>query len=147
MTFDMDTSIKGLPWQLIIRARYVDEIDALLASIIAARVAQVASAETAHAVASAAQRAGRVSQRREASAEQRVAAFEAIADWEDNWCWTWPHPWPGPRFDDVSDALAGMVMAHAAELVKVGGSEQLQVTLGAALSTSQPGRQAVGVGH
>jgi hypothetical protein len=133
----------NIPWQLLIRARFVHEIDALVASVVTQRVSQVATVEVARAVATAAQHAGASREVREASAEQRVAALEAVLDWDDDLCPRRPHPWPwpGPRrvFDDLSDPVAGMVIAQALDLVKVAGSDHLQSTLGATLAKSTAG--------
>lgn len=127
---------KDTPWPLLIRARFVHEIDALVASMVSQRVGQVASLEVARAVADAAQHAGARREVREASPEQRVAAFEAVADWDDgDWCPTYPHRWHGPHhvFDDLEDPMASLVIAQALDLVKAAGSDHLQGTLGAAL--------------
>ncbi len=125
----------NVPWQLLIRARFVHEIDAVLASTIVAHVGAVASVEATRVVATAAQKAI-VASREKATPEQRTLAFDAAIDWDD-WCGTgWPRRWP-PRpklgFDDLSDPVAELVIGKALELVKAGGSEQLQKTLGEAL--------------
>ena len=131
-----------VPWQLLIRARLVDEIDAVLASAVVRRVSAVASSKVAHAVATAAE-AGIVGGIREpATAEQRVAAFDAALEFDD-WCGTpWPHRWPGPKpkFDDLFDPMAEVVFGRALDLVQNGGSEALQKTLGSALAELSPAR-------
>lgn len=126
----------NVPWQLLIRARFVHEIDAVLASTIVSHVGAVASVEAARIVATAAQKAI-VASRETATPEQRTTAFDAAIDWDD-WCGTgWPRRWP-PRpklgFDDLADPVAELVIGKALELVRAGGSEQLQKTLGEALA-------------
>jgi hypothetical protein len=120
----------------LIRARYVHEIDAVLASTVVEHIGTVASVEIARVVATAAQRAVAEGGRDKAAPEQRVAAFDAALEWDD-WCGTpWPHRWP-PRpklgFDDLSDPVAQLVIGKALELVRAGGSDLLQKTLGEAL--------------
>jgi len=131
-----------VPWQLLIRARLVDEIDAVLASAVVRQVSAVASSKVAHAVATAAE-AGIVGGIRErATAEQRVAAFDAALEFDD-WCGTpWPHRWPGPKpkFGDLFDPMAEVVFGRALDLVQNGGSEVLQKTLGSALAELSPAR-------
>ncbi|MBO9521078.1 MAG: hypothetical protein J7518_06025 [Nocardioidaceae bacterium] len=127
----------NVPWQLLIRARFVHELDAVIASTVVHHVAAVASVDATRTVAGAAQKAIAHASREQASPEQRVAAFDAAMDFDD-WCPTRPRPWPwpGPRrdFAELADPIADLVITKAAELVKVGGSEALQQTLGAALA-------------
>jgi hypothetical protein len=130
-----------VPWQLLIRARLVDEIDAVLASAIVRQVGAVASHEVAHAVARAAGEALAGANREPATAKQRLAAFDAALEFDD-WCGTpWPH-WhgPRPRYDDLTDPIAEVVLGKALDLVRQGGSEDLQKTLGSALAELSPGR-------
>jgi hypothetical protein len=132
----------NVPWQLLIRARLVHEIDAVLASTIVTHLGAVASTKTAHIVAIAAQEGVAGANREAAAPEQRVAAFDAALEWDD-WCGTpWPHRWPPrPRgFDDLSDPVTELVIVKALELVRRGGSEELQKTLGSALADLAPGR-------
>jgi hypothetical protein len=125
-----------VPWQLLIRARLVHELDAAVASTIVGQVSAVASTKVAHAVMRAAYDGGANGNREEASGEQRLAAFDAVLDFDD-WCGTpWPHRWPGPRphLDDLSDPITEVVLGKALELVRRAGSEELQKTLGSTLA-------------
>jgi hypothetical protein len=128
-----------VPWQLLIRARLVHELDAVIASAIVREVSEVASSKVAHHVARAAQEAVVEGSREQASSEQRIAAFDAMLDFDD-WCGTPPRRWPGPRphFDDLSDPIAEVVLRQAFDLVQRAGSEQLQKTLGPALRELSP---------
>jgi hypothetical protein len=128
-----------VPWQLLIRARLVHELDAVIASAIVRQVSEVASSKVAHVVARAAQEAVVDAHREEASPEQRIAAFDAMLDFDD-WCGTPPHRWPGPRphFDDLSDPISEVVLRQAFDLVQRAGSERLQKTLGPALQELSP---------
>lgn len=129
--------VDNVPWQLLIRARFVRELDAVIASTVVQAVGQVASAEAARTVGAAAQKAMSAGVREPATPEQRTGAFDAALDWDD-WCGTgWPRRWP-PRpklgMDDLSDPVADLVIGKAFELVANGGSEALQKTLGQALA-------------
>lgn len=125
----------NVPWQLLIRARFVHEIDAVLASTVVQHVAAVAPIEATRVLAATAQKAVSAVAREEATPEQRTAAFDAALEWDD-WCGTpwrkWP-PRPKRGFEDLFDPVADMVIGQAAELIRAGGSEQLQKTLGSAL--------------
>jgi hypothetical protein len=125
-----------VPWQLLIRARLVRELDAVIASTVAHRVGAVASSKGAHAVALAAQEAVAGGNREPATAEQRVSAFEAVLDYDELCPPYWPHHWPPRphRFDDLSDPITEVVVAQSLELVRRAGSEDLQKSLGSALA-------------
>jgi len=126
-----------VPWQLLIRARYAHELDAVLASVVVARVGAVASVEITRKVAEVAAQA--ISADREkVSAATKVRAMSAAADFDDWWCGTpWPRHWP-PKphglFDDLSDPIAGLVIEQALTMVRGGGSEALQKSLGDVLA-------------
>jgi len=125
-----------VPWQLLIRARLVRELDAALASTIVRQVSTVASDKVTHTVMRAAYDGIASGNREEASGEQRLAAFDATLDFDD-WCGTpWPHRWPGPRphLDNLSDPIADLVLGKALELVRRAGSEELQKSLGSTLA-------------
>ena len=124
-----------VPWQLLIRARYVHEIDAVIASYVVARIGAVASAELTYKVAEAAAQA-RTAEPVKATASSKVSALSAAAEWDDWKCGTVPWHWPPkPRgFDDLSDAVLPLVLERAAAFVRAGGSEQLQGSLGAVLN-------------
>src|SRR5699024_2014550 len=88
-----------VPWQLLIRARFVKELDALVATTIVNKVAQVASAKVVAQVATAAAEAMRAAPADKLSRTARSEALTAMADFIDicpPW-WPWPWPWPGPR--------------------------------------------------
>jgi hypothetical protein len=136
--FDPDrfTDFSKVPWQLLIRARTVSEIDAIVSSVVLARVSEVASVDIIRTVAVAAAESARDSAE-EATPEQVVAALVAAADFDDWYCRTVPHrPWPrrGDLFDELSDPIAPIVLEGAQRLVGAGGSESLQKTLGQALA-------------
>jgi hypothetical protein len=126
-----------VPWQLLIRARYAHELDAVLASVVVARVGAVASVDITRQVASVAQGAI-TAEREKVTAATKVRAMSAAADFDDWWCGTpWPRHWPPkPRgvFDDLSDPIAGLVIEQALTMVRAGGSESLQKSLGEMLA-------------
>lgn len=140
MTYTIDGMPDYVPWPLLIRAKFVHEIDAVLASIIIERVGQVASAAVTRKLVEAAHAGVGKVEAKVATAEQRVMALNAVLDWDD-WCGTpWPRHWPphhGLGFDDVSDPITTVLKAKSLDLVKVAGSEHLQVSLGAALTARQ----------
>jgi hypothetical protein len=130
-----------VPWQLLIRARLVREIDAVIASTVVRNLAEVASSKVTAGVTRAAQAGLEEGNREQATSEQRLAAIAAALDFDD-WCPTRPRhwPWPGPRphFEDLTDPVADVVIAQALELVRRAGSEQLQKSLGSALAELSP---------
>jgi hypothetical protein len=134
----------NVPWQLLIRARQVRELDAVLASVIVRQVGAVASREVTKTVAEAARASVTGGDRAPANAGQRIAAFEAALDFDD-WCPTrprhWPWPGPHPHFEDVSDPIADVVLSRAFELVRRAGSEDLQKTLGSTLAELSPAQR------
>jgi hypothetical protein len=120
----------NVPWQLLIRARLVDEIDAALASTIVRAVAQVASREQVVELARAAH-AG-FAPREKATAEQRISAVDAAAEFDD-WCGNGLH-WPRPHgLEELGDPAAVVVFAAARQLVQAGASANLQKTMGPVL--------------
>ncbi len=127
----------NVPWPLLIRARFVRELDAVIASTVVQAVGRVASVEATRIVATAAQKAMSAAVREQATPEQRTVAFDAALDWDD-WCGTgWPRRWP-PRpklgFEDLNDPVSELVIGKAFDLVQQGGSDALQKTLGQALA-------------
>jgi hypothetical protein len=122
-----------VPWQLLIRARYTYEIDALIASTVVRAVATAGSQELTEKVAEAALAGVEASERGvRASAEQRTAFLDAAADWEDGICppW-WPGHGPRPHYlDGLADPISVIVLASAATLVAQGASPALQASLG-----------------
>jgi hypothetical protein len=127
----------NVPWQLLIRARYAHEIDAVLASVVVARVGAVASLDVARKVAAVASDAI-TAEREKATAPAKVRALSAAAEFDDWWCGnSWPRHWP-PKphsvFDDLGDPISGLVIEQALTMVRAGGSEALQKTLGDVLA-------------
>jgi hypothetical protein len=127
----------NVPWQLLIRARFAHEIDAVLASVVAARVGAVAPVQVAARVVEAALHA-RGADIEKVTAATKVRALSAAADFDDWWCGTpWPRHWP-PKphgiFDDLGDPIAPLVIEQALAMVRAGGSEALQKTLGEVLA-------------
>jgi hypothetical protein len=133
----------NVPWQLLIRARTASEIDAVVSSMVVARISEVASLDVARLVAGAATRAAGASQEK-ATPAQMVAALSAAADFDEWYCGTpYPRHWPhrrGDLFDEVSDPITALVVDGARQLVEAGGSEALQKTLGQALAEIGPAR-------
>jgi hypothetical protein len=73
-------------------------------------------------------------EREKVTAATKVRALSAAADFDDWWCGTpWPRHWP-PKphsvFDDLGDPIAGLVIEQALDMVRAGGSEGLQKSLG-----------------
>ena len=127
----------NVPWQLLIRARFAHELDAILASVVVARVGAVASLAITQQVAAVAQDVI-TAEREKATAATKVRAMSAAADFDDWWCGTpWPRHWP-PKphgvFDDLSDPIAGLVIEQALTMVRSGGSAALQKSLGDVLA-------------
>ena len=126
----------NVPWQLLIRARFAYQLDAVLASVVVSRVGAVASVDITRQVAEVAA-SGVTGQREKATASGKVQTMAALADFDD-WCGTnWPRPWPPKKnnvFDDLSDPIAGLVIEQAHATVLAGGSADLQKSLGQALA-------------
>jgi hypothetical protein len=132
--FTDDTDLSHVPWQLLIRARTASEVDSLIASVVLGRIAEIGSVETVRFVAEAAQ-AARGASTEPATAEQKLSALSAVADFDDWYCGNGPRrPWPhrGDVLDTVSDPVISIVAEGARELVKA-GSPALQKTVGEAL--------------
>jgi hypothetical protein len=130
-----DYPVGNIPWQLLIRARYVHEVDAVLGSVIVQTIRNVASHEVAVAVSRAATAAVVGRNDDKVDAEHAVSAMSALADFED-WCGTPGPHWRGPRphgFDGVDDPISSVVLSRAADLVGIAGSEALQKSLGGVL--------------
>ena len=126
----------NVPWQLLIRARFAHELDAVLASVVVARVGAVASYEVTRQVAEVAAKAV-TAERVKVTSNGKLRAITAA--WEfDDWCGTWwPRPWPPKKqgsFDDLYDPITVLVIEQALEMVRAGGSEDLVKSLGEALT-------------
>ena len=136
--FDQDTDLSHIPWQLLIRARTVAEVDAVVTSVVLGRLAEVASVEVIRKVASAASEVARSGAGEQATPEHVLGALGAAADFDDWFCGTppRPRPWPhrGDLLDQISDPITPLVIAGAIRLVEAGGSEALQKTVGQALA-------------
>lgn len=133
--YGIDQDYNARIWQLIIRARYEAELDALVASIAAGAVAQVAPREMALKVAEVAFASVREERAAApATPESRFAALEVVADWDGDLC---PRiPWPRPHYADVEevgDPMLNLVLTRASTLVDRAGSDQLRGTLGSVL--------------
>ncbi|SOC53582.1 hypothetical protein [Ornithinimicrobium cerasi] len=138
-----------VPWQLLIRARYVREVDAFVASTIVGQVAHVASLDDAARVATAAAEATRAMPAERLSRTARGDALIAVADfidicppWPWPWPWPWPGPWPGPwpwfegrenPFEKIGSPYQGIVLEGALDLLGRAGSPQLHEQLGGVL--------------
>jgi hypothetical protein len=126
-----------VPWQLLIRARYAYEIDALVASLVVHQLGRVASVKLVEEVTSSAGEGLALSPRDEVGAEQRIATLGAAADFDElcppNWPFHWP-PRPHQGLDDLSDPFTVIVASRALDLVRVAGSDALNKTLGDTLT-------------
>lgn len=115
-----------VPWQLLIRARFEHEIDAVIASIVVHTVAQVASPKITESLAKASTSAIKRG-RQELTADRQVGAMVAVADFDD-WCGTVPFKWP-PRpkgyGDFLSDPILEVVLGRAQDLIRAAGSSNL----------------------
>lgn len=132
--FTEDADLSHVPWQLLIRARTIGELDAVISSVVLGRLAEVGSVETIRRVAEAADGA-RGAATEPATAEQKLSALSAVADFDDWFCGNGPRrPWPhrGDVLDTVSDPVISIVAEGARELVRA-GSPALQKTVGEAL--------------
>ena len=136
--FTEDTDLSHVPWQLLIRARTIAEVDAVVSSVVLGRLAEVASVEVIRRVATAATEAAGVGAGERATPEHVLGALGAAADFDDWFCGTppRPRPWPhrGDLLDEVSDPITPMVVAGALALVEAGGSDVLRKTLGQVLA-------------
>lgn len=125
-----------VPWQLLIRARYLHQIDAVVASAVVQQVSRCASVEITEQVVRAATEGVSQSSREEASSEQRISALSSAMDFVDicppNWPFRWP-PRPKGRFEELSDPIAHVVLEGALEFVRAAGSDRLNKTLGETL--------------
>lgn len=143
-----------VPWQLLIRARFVKEVDALVATTIVNQLAQVASADVITKVATAAAEAMHAAPGDKLSRTARSEAITAMADfidicppwpWPRPWPWPpgpWPWPWPGPwpwtdgrenPLEKIGSPYEGLVLEGALDLLGRAGSAQLQERLGGVL--------------
>lgn len=127
----------NVPWQLLIRARFAHEVDAIIGSIVVDAVGRVASEQVVVRVAQVANDALAGREPVKTGPRQVLTALVAADDFDD-WCGTkWPGWWrrpPRPKWvEEIGDPMSKVVIARAAELVSVAGSSELQESLGAAL--------------
>lgn len=122
-----------VPWQLLIRARFVYQIDAVIASQVVRALAEVLPSKAAVELSHAAARAVASAPRDKAAPESGVRALAAFDDFWD-WCGTkWPRwPFPPRRFEELFDPIAFITIDKAREFLAA-GSPELQKGLGAAL--------------
>jgi hypothetical protein len=122
-----------VPWQLLIRARFVYQIDAIIASQVVRALAEVLPAKAAVELSHAAARVVADVPRDKAAPETTARALAAYDDFWD-WCGTkWPRwPFPPRRFEDFFDPFAIVTIEKAREFIGA-GSPELQKGLGAAL--------------
>jgi len=130
--FTEDTDLTKVPWQLLIRARTVGEVDAVIASVVLNRIVEVGSTHVVQTVARAAAD-GLGGNDEPATAEQKLGALSAVADFDEWYCGNGPRPYPHRGvLAEVSDPVAVLVTQGARQLVEA-GSPGLQKTLGEAL--------------
>ncbi len=142
---DSDIDLGKIPWQLLIRARYADEIDTIIASTITREVAEHGSRDLALKVARAAF-AGVADggARTELSDSFRLIALNAVADWEDGGICPAGWPWHGPRphyVDEISDPIVMRVLEQGIALVTKAGSRELHESLLPALRVGSVQRE------
>ena len=131
-----------VPWQLLIRARFQYELDAVIASTIVRNIATLGSESLANEVGLAATKAVALSRASNGqdTANRSESMMSVLAEFDD-WCGTgWPR-WPGPRpkgfdLDPLVIVLADRAIAVLREL----GSDQLQKGLGKVLNEIAAGK-------
>ncbi|QEO10587.1 hypothetical protein [Protaetiibacter larvae] len=126
----------NVPWQLLIRARFAFEIDAVIASQIVHALAEVLPTKAVVQLSRAATQAVAAGSRAKVAPETTLGALSAAADFDD-WCGTtwprWPFPWPGPRrFEDLVDPIAVLTIDQARTFLGA-ASPEFQKGFGAAL--------------
>jgi hypothetical protein len=122
----------NVPWQLLIRARFAHEIDAIIASLVVNQLgARLGRAQATRLVEAAVVKRGKDT----ATAEQKVAVISQLADWDGEICPpNWPFRWPPKKrgFEELSDPITVIGLARAQELVGL-ASPQLKQQFGDAL--------------
>ncbi|TWP36646.1 hypothetical protein [Leekyejoonella antrihumi] len=121
-----------VPWQLLIRARYLQEIDAVIAASIIDQVARFASERATERLVLEADKVVREGGGTEASREQVFAALAAAADYDER-CGSYPHHVVPIHFGP-SSPMVGIVAEHALAFVRAGGSSTLQEAFGGVLA-------------
>lgn len=132
----------NVPWQLLIRARYQYELDAVVASTIVGNIARFGSESLANKVGLAATKAVALSREsnRKDKANRSDSMMSALADFDD-WCGTgWPRrPWPRPKSFDL-DPLVIVLADRAIGVLNALGSDHLQQGLGDVLNEIAAGK-------
>ena len=126
----------NVPWQLLIRARYQYELDAVIASTIVRNIATLGSESLANKVGLAATKAVALSRESNGQdkANRSASTMSILAEFDD-WCGTgWPRwPWPRPKSFDF-DPLVIVLADRAIAVLRKLGSEHLQQGLGDVLN-------------
>ena len=131
-----------VPWQLLIRARFVDEIDAIVAHTVVATLAPLMGRERGRNLAGIAVEAVMADggQRVELDTERRMSALDAFVDWDGDICPVgWPRRWP-PRpkwIDEFDDPAILLALDSVLALVKGAGSEQFGKALEGVIGADQ----------
>jgi hypothetical protein len=126
----------NVPWQLLIRARYQYELDAVIASTIVRQLSALGSESMAKKVSLAATEA--VAASRKANGQDKAnrsdSLMSVLGDFDD-WCGTrWPR-WPGPRPKSFDlDPLVIVLADQSIGVLRELGSDQLQQGLGEVLN-------------
>lgn len=119
-----------VPWQLLIRARYQYEVDAVIASVILRNATVLGNETIAKELGAAAAKAVALS--REVNGRKKVAkggaAYSVVAEFDD-WCGTrwprWPGPGPRPRSEEV-DPIVVVFADRALDALTAIASPQLR---------------------
>lgn len=133
-----------VPWQLLIRARYQYEVDAVIASVILRNAVALGNDAMAKELGAAASKAVALS--REENGRKKVAkggaAYSVVAEFDD-WCGTrWPRwPWPGPRpRGEEVDPIVVVFADRALDALAAIASPQLREGLAPTLENIAVGR-------
>lgn len=129
-----------VPWQLLIRARFAFEIDAVIASHVVRALSGVLPAKEVAGLSRLATRIVAAGPRDEVTGEATVVALRGLAEFDEEcgtkwprWPFPWPGPWPGPRFEeDLVDPIAVVVLDAARDFIRA-GSPEFQKEFGASL--------------
>jgi len=142
-TYDDFPGADSVPWQLLIRARFQYQIDAIIASSVVHTIAKVATADVTAKVAEVAAQAvtRAAADQGEVSGERRGQFMDAVANWDGELCPRWwryfPVP-PKPRWiEEFGDPMFLVTIGQALEFVNAAGSPGLQGSLGAVLTELQ----------
>jgi hypothetical protein len=141
---------QGIPWQELIRIRYLYQVDVLvLAAVqraVASRLPAGSGREFARQATGIAAAVGGGHRDPQELPEARLGAVVgALADFDDDWCGTRPRPWPhraegaeGDRSPWQAGGLAEVVLAidAATRLAANIGTPDLQRALGTAMEAT-----------